>query len=232
MINYLKKLDISISDKQAEQFAAYERLLLDWNEKINLTAITGHKQIMIKHFADSLTPVLYRDFSGKSLIDVGTGAGFPGLPLKIAVPSLSLTLLDSLNKRISFLETVSAELGLMDVKCIHSRAEDGGKDAALREKFDFSVSRAVAPLNVLAEYDLPFVKVGGEFIALKGPAAYDEIKQAENAVKELGGEISDVKEVILPDTELKHKIIFVSKVRQTPSKYPRKSGKAIKSPIV
>ena len=232
MINYLKKLNISISDKQAEQFAAYERLLLDWNEKINLTAITEHEQIMIKHFADSLTPVLYRDFSGKSLIDVGTGAGFPGLPLKIAVPSLSLTLLDSLNKRISFLETVSAELGLMDVKCIHSRAEDGGKDAALREKFDYSVSRAVAPLNVLAEYDLPFVKVGGEFVALKGPAAYDEIKQAENAVKELGGEISDVKEVILPDTELKHKIIFVSKVRQTPSKYPRKSGKAIKSPIV
>ena len=232
MINYLNKLDIHISDKQAEQFAAYERLLLEWNEKINLTAITEHEQIVIKHFADSLTPVLYRDLSGKSLIDVGTGAGFPGLPLKIAVPSLKLTLLDSLNKRVSFLETVTSALSLEDVQCIHSRAEDSGKDAALREKFDFAVSRAVAPLNVLAEYDMPFVKVGGEFIALKGPAAYDEIKQAENAVKELGGEISDVKEVILPDTELKHKIIFVSKVRQTPNKYPRKSGKALKSPIV
>ena len=232
MIKYFEKLGIKTNDIDTKLFDKYEKLLLEWNEKINLTAITEHDQIVIKHFADSLTPLLFRDLSKNSIIDVGTGAGFPGLPLKIAVPSLKLTLLDSLNKRVSFLETVAKELCLSDVNCIHMRAEDGGNDPNLRESFDTAFSRAVAPLNVLAEYDLPFVKVGGELIALKGPAAYDEIKQAENAVKILGGEISEVKEVPLPDTDLNHKIVFIKKINPTPEKYPRRSGKVLKKPII
>lgn len=232
MINYFNELGVKINGEQCMQFEEYEKLLLEWNEKINLTAITEHEQVVIKHFADSLTPLLFCNFKNSSVIDVGTGAGFPGLPIKIAEPSVKLTLLDSLNKRVSFLELVSNKLGLKDVNCIHSRAEEGGRAPELREKFDFAVSRAVAALNVLAEYDLPFVRVGGEFIALKGPAAYDEIKQAENAVKILGGEISDIKEIVLPGTDLKHKIIFIKKVKQTPDKYPRKAGKAVKSPII
>ncbi len=232
MISYLKKLGIDIDDIQASRFAKYEEILIEWNKKINLTALTEHEQIVIKHFADSLTPLLYRDFSKSDVIDVGTGAGFPGLPLKIAVPDIKLTLLDSLNKRINFLNAVTAELKLTDVRCIHSRAEDGARNAEMRENFDYAFSRAVAELNVLAEYDLPYVRVGGEMIALKGPAAYDEIKQADKAVKILGGEISDVKEVILPDTDLKHKIVFIGKVKPTPPTYPRKAGKAAKEPIM
>ena len=217
--------------ENAQAFDIYEKLLLEWNEKINLTAITDHDEIAVKHFMDSLTPLDFRDFKNKSVIDVGTGAGFPGLPLKIAVPEMKLCLLDSLNKRINFLNEVVNTLGLTDVQCIHARAEEGGRDKDLREKFDFALSRAVAPLNVLAEYDLPFVKVGGEFIALKGPAADEEVKQAKGAVKLLGGEISDVREVEIAGSGLKHKIVFVAKVKHTPNTYPRRAVKISKSPL-
>lgn len=221
-----------IYNEKAADFAVYEKLLLEWNEKMNLTAITEHKDIETKHFLDSLTPLEYRDLKNKYIIDVGTGAGFPGLPLKIAVPEIRLCLMDSLNKRINFLNAVTAALSLKDVECIHSRAEDGSRDKKYRERFDIAVSRAVAALNVLAEYDLPFVKQGGEMIALKGPAAYDEIKQAEKAIKTLGGEISDVKETLLPGTALKHNIVFIKKIKPTPAAYPRKATKISKSPII
>ena len=217
--------------ENAQAFDIYEKLLLEWNEKINLTAITDHDEIAVKHFMDSLTPLDFRDFKNKSVIDVGTGAGFPGLPLKIAVPEMKLCLLDSLNKRINFLNEVVSTLGLKDVQCVHARAEEGGRDKNFREKFDFALSRAVAPLNVLAEYDLPFVKVGGEFIALKGPAADEEVRQAQGAVKLLGGEISDIKEVEIEGSGLKHKIVFVAKVKHTPNTYPRRAVKISKSPL-
>lgn len=230
--NCSEKLNIDLSDNQLKQFLRYKQLLVEWNEKINLTAITEDKEVVIKHFADSITPLVFRDFKGKSVIDVGTGAGFPGLPVKIACPEVELTLLDSLNKRINFLQCVVDELSLENVRCIHSRAEDGGRDANLREGFDVCVSRAVAPLNVLAEYDLPFVRVGGELIALKGRAAMEEIKEAEKAISLLGGEITQVEDIEIPFSDITHTLIFVQKIKQTDNKYPRKAGKITKSPIV
>ena len=164
---YLEKLNIEINDRQEEQFVQYMNLLVEWNEKMNLTAITEREQVFIKHFADSLTPLMYFDFKGKSVIDVGTGAGFPGLPLKIAEPTIELTLLDALQKRIGFLETVGQDLELENVHYIHARAEEGSRMPEHREQYDIAVSRAVASLNVLSEYDLPYVKVGGKFVALK-----------------------------------------------------------------
>ena len=217
-------------------FDVYEKLLLEWNEKINLTAITDHDEIVAKHFLDSLSPLDFRDFKDKYVIDVGTGAGFPGLPLKIAVPEMRLCLMDSLNKRINFLNEAVNTLGLNDVECVHSRAEDGGRDKKYSEKFDFAESRAVPPLKVLSVQDRPFVKPGGEMIALKGPAAFDEITQAEKAIAALGGEISGVETVVLntkqADEKIEHKIVFIKKVRHTPEKYPRKATKISKNPIV
>ena len=223
---------LEIYGAKKTEFEVYEKLLLEWNQKINLTAITEHKDIETKHFLDSLTPLEYRDFKNKYVIDVGTGAGFPGLPLKIAVPEIRLCLMDSLNKRINFLNEVTDALKLENVDCVHSRAEDGARDKKYREKFDIAISRAVAALNVLAEYDLPFVKAGGEMIALKGPSAFDEIKQAEKAIKTLGGEISDVKETELSGTDLKHTIVFIKKIKATPAVNPRKATKISKNPIL
>lgn len=231
IIEYCNKINIPLSEKQGEQFDLYGQLLTQWNEKINLTAITDKREIAVKHFADSLTALLCCDFEGKSVIDVGTGAGFPGLPIRIAAPTVQLTLLDSLNKRISFLEEVCQRLDLKNVRCIHARAEEGGADPHLREKFDICVSRAVAPLNILAEFDLPFVKKGGKMVALKGPAAYEEVKAAEKAIKTLGGKVCDIKEITLPDTDLKHTAVIIEKVSPTPKKYPRSYGKIKKAPL-
>ena len=219
---YLEKLNIEINDRQEEQFVQYMNLLVEWNEKMNLTAITEREQVFIKHFADSLTPLMYFDFKGKSVIDVGTGAGFPGLPLKIAEPTIELTLLDALQKRIGFLE---------NVHYIHARAEEGSRMPEHREQYDIAVSRAVASLNVLSEYDLPYVKVGGKFIALKGPTAYDEIKEGEKAVEILGGEITSVKEVTLPQTDITHTIVEITKIKSTDEKYPRRAKKISSSPL-
>lgn len=228
---YLEKLNIEINDRQEEQFVKYMNLLVEWNEKMNLTAITEKEQVFIKHFADSLTPLMYFDFKGKSVIDVGTGAGFPGLPLKIAEPTIELTLLDALQKRIGFLETVGQDLELENVHYIHARAEEGSRMPEHREQYDIAVSRAVASLNVLSEYDLPYVKVGGKFIALKGPTAYDEIKDGEKAVETLGGEITSVKEVTLPQTDITHTIVEITKVKSTDEKYPRRAKKISSSPL-
>ncbi len=226
-----EKLGTHLTDTQTEQFLKYAELLVEWNNNINLTAITDDEGIVTKHFLDSLTPLLTDKITG-SVIDVGTGAGFPGIPLKIARPNISLTLLDSLNKRINFLQTVCSELELDGVTFIHSRAEDGGRNKQLREKFDVCVSRAVANLAVLSELCLPFVKVGGVFLALKGPLADTEIESGKKAVALLGGEIVGVSAFDIPFTDLNHKIIMIKKVRHTPTQYPRKAGIPSKKPIV
>ena len=227
------KIDVKLDEKQIGQFMAYKDLLLEWNEKMNLTAITDEREIMLKHFADCLMLCPEMDaLGGKTVIDVGTGAGFPGVPLKIARPELEVTLLDSLNKRITFLNEVVSGLGLEKVKCLHLRAEDGGADKNLREKFDLCVSRAVADLSVLSEYCLPFVKVGGYFISMKGPDVSEEIERAKKAVKILGGSIEEVKKTAIPGTDIVHSLVIIKKAKPTPPKYPRKAGKAKKEPIV
>ena len=223
-----RQLGIELSDKQVNDFIEYSRLLLDWNEKINLTAITEDFEIATKHFLDSMS-ALETGFVEGSVIDVGCGAGFPGLVLKIAKPDINLTLLDSLNKRINFLREVYNKLNISDVQFEHMRAEDGGR--IMREKFDTVVSRAVANMTVLSELCIPFLKIGGRFLALKGPMAESELNDAKRAIKILGGEIEDVFDAKIPYTDLSHKIIIIKKVRHTPIQYPRKAGIVTKSPI-
>lgn len=230
LIDYLKKMGINIDEGTASAFVTYKNLLVEWNRVMNLTGITEDKEVAVKHFADSLTPLSFVDFKDKAVIDVGTGAGFPGLPLKFAEMSISLTLLDSLQKRLSFLQEVCSKVGV-DADFVHGRAEELGQNEDYREKFDIALSRAVAPLNVLAEYDLPFVKIGGAMVALKGPSAYDEIESAENAIKTLGGEIERVAEVALPDTDLKHTLVVIKKIAHTPDKYPRRAKKIERQPL-
>lgn len=222
---------LSLTDGQAGQFEAYKNLLLEWNQKINLTAITDEAGIYAKHFTDSLSAAPYIG-QGASVIDVGTGAGFPGLPLKIARPDLSLTLLDSLAKRIAFLEAVCGQLGLSGVTCRHLRAEEGGQNPALRGQFDVACARAVANLAVLCEYCLPFVKVGGLFLALKGEKAAAEADEAAFAAREMGGEIVEIKPVKSVAGGENHHIVFIKKQHETPKKYPRKAGKIAKDPLL
>lgn len=224
------QLNIPLNENQIEQLCKYAELLVSWNEKINLTAITDDEGIATKHFLDSLTALQTGCVKGK-VIDVGTGAGFPGLVLKIAKPEIELTLLDSLNKRINFLNSACEELNIDGVECVHARAEDGGRGRQYRSGFDTVVSRAVANLTVLSEWCLPFLKQGGYFLALKGPLADEELRDARRAITVLGGKVEDVFEAEIPFTDLKHKIIIIKKVGQTPLKYPRKSGIATKTPI-
>lgn len=227
-----KAMGIVLSDKQQKQFMDYQKLLLQWNEKMNLTAITTPRDVALKHFADSISiGAQCVDFENKTVIDVGTGAGFPGIPLKIAYSSLQVTLLDSLQKRITFLDTVIDALSLEGIKAIHMRAEDGGQSPELREQFDYAVSRAVAPLCILAEYCLPFVKQGGMFLSLKGPDVSEELEEAKAAIDTLGGEVLFVKPVEIPFSDLHHSLVMIQKIRQTPIRFPRKAGKAIKNPI-
>ena len=224
---------ISLSDTQMEQYNRYFELLVEWNEKINLTAITEPKEVAIKHMIDSITAYddnLFKD--GTTVIDVGTGAGFPGLPLKIFCPEIKLTLMDSLNKRIKFLQTVVEELGLKDVECVHARAEEGARNKKYRESFDIAVSRAVARLPILCEYCLPFVKKGGHFIALKGMQYHDEAEEAAKAIKVMGGSHTDIRPVKLPELDDKRAVITITKTMPTPKAYPRKAGTPTKNPIV
>lgn len=227
-----KKINVELNEKQISQFMDYKDMLLEWNEKMNLTAITDEREIMLKHFADCLMICSDLNLDGKKVIDVGTGAGFPGVPVKIARPGAEMTLLDSLNKRINFLKELSEKLGLENVDCVHMRAEDGGADKNLRESFDLCISRAVANLAVLSEYCLPFVRVGGTFISMKGPDVEEEVNEAKKAIKVLGGEIKAIKKMEIPETDIVHSLIFIEKVKPTPSKYPRKAGKAKKEPIM
>lgn len=223
--NYIKDYKITLTENQYEQFQKYFELLAEWNEKMNLTAITDESGVALKHFADSLSLLNFVDIpQNSSLADVGTGAGFPGVVLKIARPDIKLTLIDSLNKRLVFLGEVCAQLGI-DAELIHSRAEDGARDEKLRESFDFAVSRAVARMNVLSEYCLPYVKVGGAFCAMKGAQANEEFKESLNAINTLGGKLEKKYFFELPENGGERAIAVVRKVKNTPQKYPRQSGK-------
>lgn len=223
--NYIKDYKITLTENQYEQFQKYFELLAEWNEKMNLTAITDESGVALKHFADSLSLLNFVDIPQNStLADVGTGAGFPGVVLKIARPDIKLTLIDSLNKRLVFLGEVCAQLGI-EAELIHSRAEDGARDEKLRESFDFAVSRAVARMNVLSEYCLPYVKVGGAFCAMKGAQANEEFKESLNAINTLGGKLENKYFFELPENGGERAIAVVRKVKNTPQKYPRQSGK-------
>lgn len=223
--NYIKDYKITLTENQYEQFQKYFELLAEWNEKMNLTAITDESGVALKHFADSLSLLNFVDIpQNSSLADVGTGAGFPGVVLKIARPYIKLTLIDSLNKRLVFLGEVCAQLGI-EAELIHSRAENGARDEKLRESFDFAVSRAVARMNVLSEYCLPYVKVGGAFCAMKGAQANEEFKESLNAINTLGGKLENKYFFELPENGGERAIAVVRKVKNTPQKYPRQSGK-------
>lgn len=224
------QMGIALEEAALDRFMRYLSLLLEWNEKMNLTAITEKRDVVLKHFADCLSLAPYVT-AGLRVIDVGTGAGFPGLPVKIACPQIDLTLLDSLQKRIGFLEEVTRELGLTGVSCVHARAEDGGQNPLYREQYDLCVSRAVANLAVLAEYCLPFVRVGGRLVALKGPDAATEVAQAAAALQKLGGRLVEIRDVEIPFTDLSHKLVIVEKIVPTPKAYPRKAGKITKNPL-
>lgn len=213
-----------------QQFEDYMRLLLEWNEKINLTAITEEDDIILKHFVDSLTISKYID-NGKSVVDVGTGAGFPGVPIKIVRKDLKVTLVDSLNKRIKFLDDVIEKLKLQEVQTLHFRAEEFGQNKKYRESFDIATSRAVANLSTLVEYLLPLVKVGGICICMKGSEIKEELENSKKAIEILGGKIDDQIEFILPESDIKRNIIIIKKIKTTPSKYPRKAGTPAKEPL-
>ena len=226
--NKAEQINIILEEKQIENFYKYMNLLLEWNEKMNLTAITEPNEVILKHFIDSLTiaNLIEKD---QKVIDVGTGAGFPGIPLSI-VKEENITLLDSLNKRIIFLEEVINKLELKNIKAVHARVEEFAKNKKERESYDIATSRAVAPLNVLLEYLLPLVKLNGICICMKGSNT-EEIEEAKNALKILGGEIEKIEKITLPESDITRNIVIVKKVKETPLKYPRKPGTPSKEPI-
>lgn len=219
-----------IDDNKIQKFYDYMNLLVEWNKKINLTAITEEKDIILKHFVDSLTVLKYIK-ENKSIVDVGTGAGFPGIPLAIMNDSLKITLVDSLNKRINFLNEVCSKINLKNTKAIHSRAEEFGQDNNYRESYDIAISRAVSNLTVLAEYLLPLVKVGGKIICMKGPDIEEELKQAKSAIDILGGKFERCDNFCLPKSDISRNIIIINKIKETPKKYPRKAGTPVKTPL-
>ena len=230
----LANYGFKLSSKQKEQFATYYNKLIEFNKKVNLTRITDKNEVYLKHFFDSITPLLeFSDlFKGeKSLCDVGAGAGFPSLPIKILCPDLSITIVDSLGKRLKFLDELVSDLSLDKVTLVHSRAEDAGQNKNLREKFDLVTGRAVARMSVLSEYCLPLAKVDGYLVALKGPKAQDELAEAKNAIEVLGGSVKEVKELTLPDTDDERTLIVVKTVKATPKKYPRQAGTPNRKPL-
>lgn len=230
----LKQLHLELSKKQILQFISYYELLIDWNSRMNLTAITEFEDVLKKHFIDSLSLIsAVSDLAQKQydLIDVGTGAGFPGIPLKIAFPNLKITLLDSLNKRIQFLNEVICKLELQDIEAVHGRAEDFAKPDQFRERFDLCVSRAVANLATLSEYCIPFVKPGGFFISYKSEKVNVELEEAKKAISVLGGSFQKNIEFLLPHSDITRNFIVIQKKNKTPIKYPRKAGLPSKEPI-
>ncbi|MBQ4559260.1 MAG: 16S rRNA (guanine(527)-N(7))-methyltransferase RsmG [Tyzzerella sp.] len=230
--NKLNALSIMLTDIQKQQFDQFYELLVEWNKVMNLTGITEYDEVNEKHFIDSLSLVKAIDVNKvETVIDIGTGAGFPGIPLKIAFPHLKVVLLDSLNKRINFLNTVITELGLKEIKTIHGRAEDYAKQSEYREQFDLCVSRAVANLSTLSEYSLPYVRVGGLFIPYKSGEIDDEVRQAEKAIGILGGKLDEIIKFQLPGTEVNRSFVKINKAKNTGKKYPRKAGLPSKEPL-
>lgn len=230
-LKILSEWNIRISDKQMDLFERYYKLLVSWNEKINLTAVTEKDDVFIKHFADSVALIRYADLSGKRILDIGTGAGFPGVPISIMCPGCSIVLADSLNKRIRFLDELVEDLELDDIITVHGRAEDLAFDKRFREGFDFVVSRAVANMSVLSEYCLPFVKPGGVFVSYKGASVDEELSDAKNAISVLCGTVDRVEKYSIPFTEYDRSLCFINKVACTDNKYPRKAGTPSKDPL-
>ena len=237
LVNICNKINIEISDDQINCFEKYYELLIEKNKVMNLTAITDKEDVIVKHFIDSIALIPYLTDKGINInnklkiIDIGTGAGFPGLPLKIMMPDVKFTLLDSLNKRVSFLNEVIDELKLKDIEALHGRAEDYASDNKYREKYDICVSRAVANLSTLSEYCIPFVKENGFFISYKAGESEEEINNSKNAIKILGGKINKVEEFVLPGTDVSRVFVFIRKQELTDKKYPRKAGVPAKKPL-
>ena len=230
LFQYAKKLEIVLSENYVKKFYEYMLLLLEWNEKINLTSITDEKDIVLKHFVDSITICKYIPKNAK-LLDVGTGAGFPGIPVKIVRDDVEVVLLDSLNKRILFLDDVINKLNMKNIRAIHGRAEEFGRNKDFRQCFDVVTSRAVANMAVLSEYLIPFSKLGGKCVIMKGADFEEELNNSKKAIKVLGGKINSVDQFVLPASDMKRTIVVVDKVGDTPKQYPRKAGTPAKKPI-
>lgn len=231
-----QKINIELTDRQLKQFQLYYEMLIETNKVMNLTAITEKEEVITKHFLDSLAlaevyPAICNPESEFKILDLGTGAGFPGIPLKIAFPHLQVTLMDSLNKRVKFLQSVIDKLDLCDITAVHGRAEEAAKNATYREQFDLCVSRAVANLATLSEYCIPFVKPGGKCISYKAAEVEEEVENAKEAIHILGGKLAIVKKIVLPDTDIERSFVFIDKIKNTPKTYPRKAGTASKEPI-
>lgn len=236
LLEQAAKLNIELNEKQIEQFQTYYEMLVETNKVMNLTAITELDEVITKHFVDSIAlaavyPEICDVNKNIKVLDLGTGAGFPGIPLKIAFPHLQITLMDSLNKRVKFLQSVIDKLGLTNIIAVHGRAEETARNVAYREQFNLCVSRAVANTATLSEYCLPFIKVGGKFIPYKASDIEEELNQGKKAIQVLGGKLTEVKKLTLPNSDIERSFLFIDKVKNTPKTYPRKAGTASKEPI-
>jgi len=225
--------NFTLSENQLSQFVSYYALLIEWNQKINLTTITTEKEVIIKHFLDSIQPAHYFSFDSiNNILDIGAGAGFPSIPLKIIFPHLNVTIIDSLNKRILFLKELVSLLELKNVTLLHGRAEDFAKELNYRENFDVGMARAVARLNILSELCLPYVKIGGQLLVLKGKDIVEELTEGRKALNILGGEVEKIYNYFLPEAMGERTLLILNKIKKTPKEYPRKAGIPNKNPII